>query len=269
LEDTELAAGFESQSSLKNALNEYHQSVSKWIEESKKELDVLKRFQKAISEGDFKAIERLWDNARNCSQQTRKASEKCSQFCFDVKMYLGDDGLFFPELKELAAKNGLKLYELDGVGYCYPVTIKCEPELFSIRINNKRELKIHPDRILKILKDIQKKESKFKPQQFIEILFDAYKLESGRRKSEKLIDVPLVNIYSILTLLPGSKKEYDLLDFSRDLYFLDKSGLTTTSSRARMDLIGSTGGREKIKRIKCITPQGQTKEYQSIIFALK
>ena len=49
-----------------------------------------------------------------------------------------------------------------------------------------------------------------------------------------------------LTMLPGSTADYDQTDFVRDLFLLDRSGVTHTKSGAACSLPASTGTKTSI-----------------------
>jgi hypothetical protein len=69
----------------------------------------------------------------------------------------------------------------------------------------------------------------------------------------------------VLTLLPGS--DYSLLDFTRDLYFLDISDVEKTRKGFRMSLPASTSSRERSARVlKFVTRDGYEKNYVAIKF---
>jgi hypothetical protein len=81
------------------------------------------------------------------------------------------------------------------------------------------------------------------------------------------VDVPLTNVYAVLTLLPGSDKEYTLLDFTRDLYFLDISGVVETRKGFTLSFPASTTTREKrVKPLPFVDRQGREKLYATIKF---
>jgi len=120
------------------------------------------------------------------------------------------------------------------------------------------------------LKKLQSREPKSRPERFIEALFDAYELVRAKRGIDAYIDLPLVKLYEVLTLLPGAEKEYTLLDFTRDLYFLDLSEITLTKKGFHMFLTASTASRERSTKIlKFVMRDGNEKDYVAIKFLLE
>ena len=100
---------------------------------------------------------------------------------------------------------------------------------------------------------------------FIEALFEAYELVRAHRKIDAYIDIALTQIYGVMTLLPGT--DYTLLDFTRDLYFLDTSGTNETRKGFKMSLTASTVSRERsVKVLRFVGRDGYEKEFAAIKF---
>ena len=78
--------------------------------------------------------------------------------------------------------------------------------------------------------------------------------------------VQLVEIYNLLTLLPGQAKEYSRQEFARDLYLLDQSGVTTVRTGAVVSLHAARGNEAASKVFPIITKDGQAKTYYGISF---
>jgi hypothetical protein len=75
-----------------------------------------------------------------------------------------------------------------------------------------------------------------------------------------------LEIYRLLTLLPGQAKEYSRQEFARDVYLLDKSGVTKTKKNFVIRLPASTGTRSTTGTIRVITREGKDKPYYGISF---
>ena len=78
-------------------------------------------------------------------------------------------------------------------------------------------------------------------------------------------------IYELLTGLPGTAREYGLLDFARDLYSLESSGvrdvrLGRDGTVARVSFPASTGTRSARGTISFVGPDGETVIYYGIQF---
>src|SRR5207302_2762703 len=98
-------------------------------------------------------------------------------------------------------------------------------------IDRARERRLRPTVLLNHLKEIQRRPPRFKPEAFLEALFGAYDAlvtaKDGKTRQESRV-VRLLDIYDILTLLPGQSREYSRQEFARDIYLLDESGVTRT-----------------------------------------
>lgn len=255
--------------SLNQQLDEYGKQVSAWLDQARKTVSAIQKFQKAAATGNLRDMERFRQSAIAASESLNQSAGLCPAFEFDFAAYLQPDGDFIPELKESAESLGVKIYDRDGIIFCYPVLISREPEIPAVRIDKRLDYGIRPDVLAAQLRKLQSKEPQTNPVRFIETLLDAYELlrsKPGKARDE-YIDLPLTKIYEILTLLPGANKDYTLLDFTRDIYFLELSGLTETKSSYRMSLPASTVSRERNARIlRFVTRDGLEKEYAAIRF---
>lgn len=255
--------------SLQTILEEYDKTVSGWLDQVKRELSAVQKLRAAVAAGKLRDIEKLRQAARGAADEAARRAQDCEPLDFDSSAYLAPDGDFLPELLAAAEKDGVRLFERDGVIFCYPVLVRVEPEMTAVRIDKAIETTLRPDALSAILKRLQAKDPKARPERFIETLFEAY--EFVRAKSgdgAAYIDVPLVDVYDVLTLLPGSEKEYTLLDFARDLYFLDTSDIRETRKGFLVSLPASTATRlKRAKPIPFVDRNGQEKLYAALKFA--
>jgi len=117
------------------------------------------------------------------------------------------------------------------------------------------------------LAKLQAREPQARPEKFLETLLAAYELVRAQKKVEEYIDLPLSAIYEVLTLLPGSGNSYTLLDFTRDVYMLDASGISETRRGFRFSLPASTVSRERsAKMLFFVTRDGYEKQYAALKF---
>jgi hypothetical protein len=89
----------------------------------------------------------------------------------------------------------------------------------------------------------------------------------GKDRVGRGIVIPLLEIYKLLTLLPGQAKEYSRQEFARDIYLLDQSGVTTTKKGFVISFPASTGTKSTTNTIRVITQEGQEKRYYGISFS--
>jgi hypothetical protein len=73
-------------------------------------------------------------------------------------------------------------------------------------------------------------------------------------------------VYEALTLMPEVRKEYAESDFGRDLFFLDRSGTTTTKSGAQVSFPTATGTKGGGRVFSFVAPDGEVITYYGIRF---
>ncbi len=253
--------------SLSTLLDDYNKDVTTWLEQAKKEVAALQKLQKAVANGNLRDVEKLRQGARANAELVNQRAVELAPLEFDAEAYLAEGGAFLPELQDAAVKAGVRLSERDGIIFCYPVLVRTEPELSAVRIDKKLEANVRPETLAALLKKAQSKDPKTRPERFIETLFEAYELALAKRKIDAYIDIPLTQIYEILTLLPGTEKDYTMLDFIREIYFLDSSDVHTTKKGYHISYPKSTQSRERsTKSFKFVTRSGEERDYVAIKF---
>jgi hypothetical protein len=164
---------------------------------------------------------------------------------------------------------GVRVYEQDERLYSYPSLVRVLPEEPAVLIDRARERRLRPSVLVAHLRDLQKRPPRFKPEAFLETLFDAYQVLVARRGKDLFgegIVVKLVDVYDLLTLLPGASKEYSKQEFARDVYLLDRSGVIRTRKRYAVSFPGSSGTRSTGGAIRMITERGEEQVYYGIAF---
>jgi hypothetical protein len=78
--------------------------------------------------------------------------------------------------------------------------------------------------------------------------------------------IPLLEIYELFTLLPNQAKDYSKQGFARDIYLLDRSGVTTTRKGGRVSFPASTGTKTSSRTLSVINERGEEKLYFGISF---
>jgi hypothetical protein len=77
----------------------------------------------------------------------------------------------------------------------------------------------------------------------------------------------LVDVYKNLTLLPSARRAYSLQEFARDLYLLDESSITKTTSGHRFRLHpGATGSKSPAQLLLVVDRAGFKRTYYGIEF---
>lgn len=219
---------------------------------SAKDLESLaKRLQKAAKEGNIAAIKeaqgRLDGALSGLSAAVSAAAGSWTLEEADEEARIRDG--YADELREAAAERGLKLHERDGRLLASPSIVRVLPGERAVRIDRNKTSAIRPSRVAQLLAESQKKPGTYPAPRFLEALYGSYvdivhDGAASRLVREKQVRVvPLARIYRQFTSRPGQRRDYTNVDFARDLYLLDTSGVTTTRSGAVVSFSASSGTR--------------------------
>jgi len=227
-----------------------------------------KQMQKAAQEGDIaklrKAAERLSTATDSARQDVANAKTAWPLSEAEEKEYLTDS--YEQELLEEAARAGLTIYSRDARLLAFPSIIQLLPSELAIRVDRKRVLAIRPSHLVRTLIANQTRRQRFPVEQFVEALYSAYRIIAGKGGLGSV--VLLTDVYQAFTLQPGSARDYDKSDFARDIFMLDRSGLTRTRSGARLSLPASTGTRGGGSNVfTFVAPDGEVVKYYGLEFA--
>jgi len=220
----------------------------------------LKKLKSAAQSGDLREIGKSVTDIR---ELVAAANEQSGALSFEF-----DDTNYFPEafLQEVvtaAEARGLKVFAQDGKLYCYPLLVRVKGAERAVQIGKKSERGIRPSALAAKLFQLHSKPARFKPADFLGLIHRAYKHCAGKNESPVLT---LVEIYDVLTLMPGTAKEYTRDDFARDLYLVDRSGVTTLNDGTECRFSASTGTRNTASTLVCIAEDGSEKRYYGISF---
>jgi hypothetical protein len=178
-------------------------------------------------------------------------------------------GRFSEELLAAAQAAGLQLFERDERFYCYPLLVRVAPAERSVFVDRARERRIRPSVLVEHLREVQRRPPRFRPEAFLASLFGAYSYLVARHGTNQLDSghsVPLVDVYEIMTLLPGASRDYSRQEFARDIYLLDRGGVTTTRRGYVVSFPASTGARASTA-MRVVTESGQEKVYYGLAFS--
>ena len=229
----------------------------------------LKKFRAAAQVGNLRDLQRAIEAAeQTVADLARQFTAAKAGWDFDEDAYLSN-GSFVAEVLATAAQTGVHLYERDDRLYCYPSLIRVLPNDRAVVIDKTRERRLRPSVLVHHLQELQNRPVRFRSEAFLESLHDAYSTAvktRGKGRRDTAAIVPLVEIYNLLTLLPGQAKEYSRQEFARDLYLLDQSGVTTVRTGAVVSFHAARGNEASSKVIPIVTRDGQAKSYYGISF---
>lgn len=260
------------QNSLEQALAKTEADADAVCKAATAALRSFKKFRATAQAGNLRELQKALEVAGQAlADLERQLTTAKAGWNFDEETYLSN-GLFVAEVLAAAAQAGVHIYERDDRLYCYPSLIRVLPNDRAVVIDKTRERRLRPSVLVHHLQELQNKPVRFKSQAFLESLYDTYSTAvktRGKERRETSAIVPLVEIYNLLTLLPGQAKEYARQEFARDLYLLDQSGVTAVRNGAVISFHAARGNEAASKVIPIVTKDGQAKTYYGISFTQK
>ncbi|OHE17806.1 MAG: hypothetical protein A2X96_11175 [Syntrophobacterales bacterium GWC2_56_13] len=255
---------------LEKALAKTETDIDATLKAANSVVSSLKRFRSAIKAGSFRELRKTIDSAEQAIAALKQQFVNTRDgWNFDTESYVASKE-FSAEILEMSKTLGVKIFEQDERLYCYPFLLRILPNELAVQIDKQKERRLRPSTLVSHLKILQNKPVRFKPDIFLESLFSAYEIlirSRGKAQAGKGIVITLLEIYRLLTLLPGQAKDYSRQEFARDLYLLDQSGVTATKKGFVIRLPASTGTRWTTGTIRVITQEGQDKRYYGISFS--
>lgn len=224
--------------------------------------------QKAAAEGDItrlrRAAERVASAMEAACQDVANAKTAWPFSEAEEKKYLAES--YEQELLEEGARAGLKIHSRDARLLVYPSILQILPGELAVRVDRKKVTAIRPSHLVRTLLASQARRSNYRPERFLESLYSAYRIIVGRRGIGTVIQ--LAHVYEAFTLQPGAASEYGKSDFARDLFMLDRSGVTRTRSGALLALPASTGTRGGGSNVfTFVSPDGEVVRYYGLQFS--
>lgn len=254
---------------LEKALAKTETDVDATLKAANSVVSSLKRFRGVIKTGSLRELKKTIESAEQAMAALKQQfSNTKDGWNFDTQNYIASRA-FPEEILEMSRTLGVNIFEQDERLFCYPFLIRILPNELAVQIDKTKEKRLRPSALVSHLKALQNKPVRFKPETFLESLFSAYETlirSRGKDQVGKGIVIPLLEIYRLLTLLPGQAKEYSRQEFARDVYLLDQSGVTKTKKDFVIRLPASTGTRSTTGTIRVITREGQDKLYYGISF---
>ena len=262
-------AGFE------QAFNDMEKAAASTAKSAADLVKLAKALEKAAKDGNIAAAKRAqtgMDEALNALRQEVANSVESWPFRDDEEQQYLNDG-YVQELRTVAAEKGLEIYERDGRMIAHPSVVRVLPGSRAVRIDRKQVSTIRPSRLTAILLANQSKPPRFRAGQFLDSLYQVYSEVTREEDPSRMTTgrqgrvVQLDRVYRLFTSLPGSAREYDRTDFTRDLYLLDRDGPKATSRGLQVSFPASSGTRSSQGVFSFVAPDGQVVTYYGIQFS--
>ncbi len=255
--------------SLEVALAQTEAAAGRALNASADLVKALRRLRASAQVGNLRDLRATLATVLEAGERADDEAEAAAaSWQLDEDAYFSS-GRFSEELLAAAEDAGLQLFERDERFYCYPVLVRVAPAERSVFVDRARERRIRPSVLVEHLREVQRRPARFRPEAFLASLFGAYSYLVGKHGAHQLdsgLPVPLVDVYEIMTLLPGARSDYSRQEFARDIYLLDRGGVTTTRRGYVVSFPASTGARASAA-MRVVTESGQEKVYYGLAFS--
>lgn len=225
----------------------------------------LRKARAAAVTGQVRELRRALSGAvAQAEEAAGLARQALESFDFDDADYLASGG-YVKELLALAAERAVGLFEEDERLLCYPSVVRIVPGDSAVEIDRKRERRLRPSVLLDRLAAAQQKPSRFRADHLMEAIVGSYDLVVARGGKKPDAVVRLLDIWDVLTLLPGQSRAYTKQEFARDLYLLDQSRVMQTRDGRALRWHASSGTRTP-GVLTTVSRGGQRQQYWGVSF---
>jgi hypothetical protein len=228
----------------------------------------LKRVKAAAATGQTRELRRALEAVAGLADRVAEEARALhAGYDFDEQAHLAS-GAYTKELLAAATTAGVDVFEDDDRLLCYPSLVRLLPDQGALEVDRKRERRLRPSFVVGLLAAAQRRGPRFRPEPFLDSLRTAYELVVARDGKRPDAVVRLIDVWGVLTVLPGQGRDYTKQEFARDLYLLDQSGLTTTPRSPRELRWSASTGTRGAGVLTTVTRGGQQRRYWGIGFSL-
>ena len=196
---------------LEKALAKTQADVEATLKTAGSVVNSLKKFRSNIQTGNLRDLKKTIDSAEQAIAALKQQFSNTKEgWDFDSENYVASR-TFTEEILEMSKSLGVKMFEQDERLYCYPFLIRILPNDLAVQIDKQKERRLRPSILVGHIRTLQNKPVRFKPDAFLESLYLAYETlikSRGKDQVGKGHVIKLLDIYNLLTLLPGQSKDY-------------------------------------------------------------
>ena len=227
----------------------------------------LKKVVAAASTGQVRDLRKATAAAvTTCTSLAEQLDALQASYDLDEEAHLAGGG-YLKELLAAAKDIGLTIVSDDDRLLSYPSIVRLIPADAAVEIDKVRERRIRPSVLAAHLLAVQQRPPRFKAEAFLESMRRAYDHVVALAEQEPGAVVRLVDVWSVLTLLPGQAKDYSKQEFARDLYLLDQSGVTSAGKDQRVLRFAASTGTKGAGVLTTVARTGQQQVYWGVAFA--
>lgn len=226
----------------------------------------LKRARSAAASGNVRELRRALDAGADLGRELERAvTDTRASYDLDETELLAS-GAYAKELLVTASDAGVAMFEEDDRLLCYPSIVRVLPGELALEIDRRRVRALRPSVVVALLERAQNAGPRFKAAPFLASLLAGYDYVLARQGKAANTVVRLVDVYAVLTLLPGQPGKYTKTEFTRDLYLLDQSGVTEVGSTGRRLRLAASTGTKQAGVLTTVARSGQQQRYWGIAF---
>ena len=228
-------------------------------------LKVCKEVMRAAGSGDLGRLHKAFDRLSTASHV---AAQSVANLTSSWRMTADAEeellrSTYEDELIAAGARDSCDIRRIEGRLVSFPTVLRVVPGQRALQFNRTRMTSLRPSVVVAALKTAASRKPRQTPDRFIEVLYNAYQLVTG---ADNPTGTTLNAIHEALTLMPEVRRDYGPAEFARDIYELDRSGVSHTKSGARLSFPASTGTKGGGKVFGFITPTGEPVTYYGIRF---
>jgi hypothetical protein len=226
----------------------------------------LKRALAAARTGQVRDLRKALSAAQSAADGLANET-RAFGFDFDEQAYLASGG-YVKELLAEAEARGVTIVEDDDRLLCYPSLVRLLPADAAVDIDKVRERRLRPSVLAAALARAQERGPRFKAEQFLDSLRAGYELAVASEGKRADAVVRLIDIWAVLTMLPGQRTAYSKQEFARDLYLLDQSAVTSTARSPRTLRWSASTGTKGAGTLVTVSRTGQQQRYWGVSFTM-
>ncbi|MGH2718955.1 MAG: hypothetical protein ACRDJU_10280, partial [Actinomycetota bacterium] len=168
----------------------------------------LKKAKSAAATGQVRDLRKSLEQAESlASQLASEAAMLRRSYSFDEASHLSS-GSYAKELLAAAEAADLRIFEEDERLLCYPSLVRILPGDAAIEVDKRRDRRLRPSVVVRQLQAAQNRGPRFKAEPFLEAVQGAYDAVVAKETKRSGSIVRLVDVWGVLTLLPGQNREY-------------------------------------------------------------